>query len=110
MNAWADACAAAPVARARSGELSRRAAAMKTTAAIRAWRFSQAKAEAALCFDKLAAETALVNEQLLQVKRENAAASAAAQTLSGRSWFIPSPVHAIQYRLRNSALPNRWWW
>ncbi len=51
MNAWADACAATPVPRARSGELSRRAAAVKTTAAVRAWRFSQAKAEAALCYD-----------------------------------------------------------
>ncbi len=51
MNAWADACAATPVPRARSGELSRRAAAVKTTAAVRAWRFSKAKAEAALCYD-----------------------------------------------------------
>ncbi len=56
--------------------------------------------------DTLAAETVLVNEQLLQVKRGNAAAEAAAQTLSGRSWFIPSPVHAIQYKLGNSALPH----
>ncbi len=35
MNAWADACAATPVPRARSGKLSRRAAAVKTTAAVR---------------------------------------------------------------------------
>ncbi len=81
---------------------------MKTTAAVRAWRFSQAtpNKEEQARLDKLAAETALVNELLLQVKRENAAAEAAAQTLSGRYWFIPSSVHAIQYRLRNSALPN----
>ncbi len=74
------------------------------------WRFRDSEAtpnkEEQARLDKLAAETALVNEQLRQVKRENAAAEAAAQTLSGRSWFIPSPVHAIQYRLRNSALPN----
>ena len=74
------------------------------------WRFRYSQAtpnkEEQARLDKLAAETALVNEQLRQVKRENAAAEAAAQTLSGRSWFIPSPVHAIQYRLRNSALPN----
>ncbi len=50
VNAWADACAAIPVPHARNGELSRRAA-VKTTAAVRAWRFSQAKAEAALCYD-----------------------------------------------------------
>ncbi len=74
------------------------------------WRFRSSQAtpnkEEQARLDKLAAETARVNEQLRQVKRENAAAKAAAQTLSGRSWFIPSPVHAIQYRLRNSALPN----
>ncbi len=51
MNAWAAACAAIPVPRACSSELSRSAAAVKTTAAVRAWRFSQAKAEAALCYD-----------------------------------------------------------
>ncbi len=51
MSAWEDACSTTPVPRARSGELSRRAAAVKTTAAVRAWRFSQVKAEAALCYD-----------------------------------------------------------
>ncbi len=74
------------------------------------WRFRSSQAtpnkEEQARLDKLAAETARVNELLRQVKRENAAAEAAAQTLSGRYWFLPSPVHAIQYRLRNSALPN----
>ncbi len=74
------------------------------------WRFRYSQAtpskEEQARLDKLAAETALVNEQLRQVKRENTAAEAAAQTLSGRSSFIPSPVHTIHSRLRNSALPN----
>ncbi len=62
------------------------------------WRFRYSQAtpnkEEQARLDKLTAETARVNEQLRQVKRENAAAEAAAQTLSGRYWFIPSPVHA----------------
>ncbi len=77
------------------------------------WRFRYSQAtpnkEEQAHLDKLAAETALVNEQLRQVKRENAAAEAAAQTLSGRSWFIPSQCMQSNTGSGTAHCRIRWW-
>ncbi len=72
------------------------------------WRFRYSQAtpnkEEQARLDKLAAETALVNEQLKKAQRENAAAESEAKSLTARYWFILTPAHALQAVVAGAAL------